>query len=548
MVVVKTKKWLSREEFEELLKISDYLGYDQEYKRFSINVEKAFRNGYSLEDIKELIKDLSLEVEGSLESLKTFFEALTPRLEWDSAKGLIKIHVPKGAYFKLRNILSSLGAYKSAETPEALVFNLYPHRLKLLVEQSQRAGISFEDPYKLTSEKPLPFKPELKNIELRDYQKEALEKWLSNNGQGIIALPTGAGKTIIAIAALVSKPVKTLIIVYTKEQMFQWKDFIIRTTNLPSSMVGLVYSESKQLAPVTVTTYQSGFRQINSISPFFDQLIVDEVHHLPAEKFRYIAIHSIARYRMGLSATPVREDGKHEELFPLLGGIIYYKTPEELVEKGYLARYVIKTIRVKMTPEEKKEYMQLRNQFQALAKGRKFEEIVEDASRGDPSAIEALRIHGRIKNLLAHSETKINKAIEIAMRELEKGSKIIIFTQFVDQAEKIAEKLGGFLLTGEIPASERKKALEAFKKADKGVLVVTTVGDEGLDIPDANVGILVSGTGSRRQFIQRLGRLLRPGKKEAVLYELVFEKTSEEYQAYKRKRLELDLEEEEDSS
>lgn len=548
MVVVKTKKWLSREEFEELLKISDYLGYDQEYKRFSINVEKAFRNGYTLEDIEELIKDLSLEVEGSLESLKTYFEALTPRLEWDSAKGMIKIHVPKGAYYKLRNILSSLGAYKSAETPEALFFNLYPHRLKLLVEQSQRAGISFEDPYKLTSEKPLPFKPELRNIELRDYQKEALEKWLSNNGQGIIALPTGAGKTIIAIAALVSRPVKTLIIVYTKEQMFQWKDFITKSTNLPSSMVGLVYSESKQLAPVTVTTYQSGFRQINSISPFFDQLIVDEVHHLPADKFRYIAIHSIARYRMGLSATPVREDGRHEELFPLLGGIIYYKTPEELVEKGYLARYVIKTIRVKMTPEEKKEYTQLRNQYLALAKGRKFEEVVEDASRGDPSAIEALRVHSRIKNLLAHSETKINKAIEIAMRELEKGSKIIIFTQFVDQAEKIAEKLGGFLLTGEIPASERKRALEAFKKADKGVLVVTTVGDEGLDIPDANVGILVSGTGSRRQFIQRLGRLLRPGKKEAVLYELVFEKTSEEYQAYKRKRLDLDLEDEEGSS
>jgi len=144
--------------------------------------------------------------------------------------------------------------------------------------------------------------------------------------------------------------------------------------------------------------------------------------------------------------------------------------------------------------------------------------------------------------LLAKSTSKIDKAVEIAREEYEKGNKVIVFTQYVDQAREIARRLEALLLTGDTPEEERKRALQEFKYAQRGILVVTTVGDEGLDIPDANVGILVSGTGSRRQFIQRLGRLLRPkpGGKEAVMYEIILEKTTEEFQARKRKTLNLD--------
>ena len=110
----------------------------------------------------------------------------------------------------------------------------------------------------------------------------------------------------------------------------------------------------------------------------------------------------------------------------------------------------------------------------------------------------------------------------------------------MEQAKEIANRLGGLLLTGETPEADRKNSLELFKKSPRGILVVTTVGDEGLDIPDANVGIIVSGTGSRRQFIQRLGRLLRPKTKGtgAILYEIILEKTPEELQARKRKTME----------
>ena len=135
---------------------------------------------------------------------------------------------------------------------------------------------------------------------------------------------------------------------------------------------------------------------------------------------------------------------------------------------------------------------------------------------------------------------KLEAVERIAREEVERGGKVIVFTQYRRQAEELARRLrplGAHLIHGEMDARRRKAELEAFKRAERGVLVVTTVGDEGLDIPDASVGILVSGTGSRRQFIQRLGRLLRPapGKKRAVLYEIVTAGTSEEYQARRRR-------------
>lgn len=538
MVTLRARKWLDDAEFRELLRISDYLGYEEGVRKFAFNVEKAISNGYRLEDVLNLIRDLGLEMDGSIEELRAQYSSFALRLEWDELRGMVRVFVPKPLYKLTKLALSDSGARRTGEGPNFYIFAIYPIYLERFYNSIKSLGIEVADSG-LLAEKPLAIRPSLRGVQLRDYQSEALSKWEENGGKGIIALPTGAGKTLIAIAALVKKCVRTLIVVYTKEQMFQWRDFILKATDIPSGMVGLIYSESKQPAPITITTYQSGFRHINTLSPRFDMLIVDEVHHLPAEKFKYIAIHSMAKYRMGLSATPVREDGRHEELFPLLGGIIYYKSPDELVARGYLAPYEIRTVKVRLSREEYNEYKELRKAFFALANGKKFEELVELAARGDEKAVEALRIHARMRSILAKSQSKIDKAVEIARAELEKGNKVIVFTQYVDQAKEIAERLGAHLLIGEMPSEERKRHLEEFKKSDRGILVVTTVGDEGLDIPDANVGILVSGTGSRRQFIQRLGRLLRPGKSRAILYEIILERTSEEYQAQRRKKLDL---------
>ena len=518
------------------------MGFENGVKSFRLNLDKAFRNGYTLVDIKNLVCEYSIdcrEVEVKLEEVASNY---TPVFEWISSKGVVKLSIPRSIYGVVKEDLKKYSPRFTGLIEDKVVLEILPYKAPDVYKTLRDKLGNVLDPQNLFTEKPLVIQPELRNIELRPYQKEALEKWIENNYRGVIALPTGAGKSIVALAALTRVNTRTLIIAYTKEQVLQWREFILKYTTIPPHMVGVFYSEEKKLAPVTITTYQSGFRNINTLSPYFGMLIVDEVHHLPAEKFKYIAMHSIAVYRMGLSATPTREDGKHEELFPLLGGIVYYKLPGELVEQGYLAPYKVITVKVKLSKQERELYEQLRKKYRALVGGLKFQEVLELARRGDSRAAEALKIHSEARMLLAKSTSKIDKAVEIAREEYEKGNKVIVFTQYVDQAREIARRLEALLLTGDTPEEERKRALQEFKYAQRGILVVTTVGDEGLDIPDANVGILVSGTGSRRQFIQRLGRLLRPkpGGKEAVMYEIILEKTTEEFQARKRKTLNLD--------
>lgn len=542
MIVFRVKKWLEEDEFKELTRIADYMGFENGVKSFRLNLDKAFRNGYTLVDIKNLVCEYSIdcrEVEVKLEEVASNY---TPVFEWISSKGVVKLSIPRSIYGVVKEDLKKYSPRFIGLVEDKVVLEILPYKAPDVYKTLRDKLGSVLDPQNLFTEKPLVIQPELRNIELRPYQKEALEKWIENNYRGVIALPTGAGKSIVALAALTRVNTRTLIIAYTKEQVLQWREFILKYTTIPPHMVGVFYSEEKKLAPVTITTYQSGFRNINTLSPYFGMLIVDEVHHLPAEKFKYIAMHSIAVYRMGLSATPTREDGKHEELFPLLGGIVYYKLPGELVEQGYLAPYKVITVKVKLSKQERELYEQLRKKYRALVGGLKFQEVLELARRGDSRAAEALKIHSEARMLLAKSTSKIDKAVEIAREEYEKGNKVIVFTQYVDQAREIARRLEALLLTGDTPEEERKRALQEFKYAQRGILVVTTVGDEGLDIPDANVGILVSGTGSRRQFIQRLGRLLRPkpGGKEAVMYEIILEKTTEEFQARKRKTLNLD--------
>lgn len=219
-----------------------------------------------------------------------------------------------------------------------------------------------------------------------------------------------------------------------------------------------------------------------------------------------------------------------------MGGLIYFKTPQELIQKGFLAPFEIIQVKVELTPQEKLEYNKLLNKFRSLAKGRKVSQLLELVKKGEEDAVEAIKVYNELKKLTNLAKKKVEKVKEIV--EKEKGNKILIFTQYVEQAEEIANLLKAFLITGKMSKSERERVLSVFKGIKSGVLVLTTVGDEGLDIPDANVGIIVTGTGSRRQFIQRLGRLLRPSNgKKARLYELVTKGTAEEYQAVKRKEI-----------
>lgn len=538
--IVKTRRWLDDVEFKDVLTIADYVGREGGYSKFLLNPSKILRNGLTFDDVVDVLEKYDFEYNEDLirrlsETLTNVNEVIV-ELSPDGKSIIMKATTYLGSiYESLREFIKYDKVSK--------VFKIMPYAYFRVVKELTSLGFKVVDKTGFNLTQPLPIRAEFKGV-LRDYQKEALERWLSNNSQGIIALPTGSGKTVIGVAAISKLNERTIIVAYTKEQLLQWRDAIVKFTNIPQSIIGMYYSEEKRIAPITLTTYQTAYKYIHELKPYFTFLLIDEVHHLPAEKFKHIAVNSIAPYRMGLSATPYREDGRHVMLFPLMGGVIYYKSPAELAEGGYLAPYRVVTIYVRLTPEERRKYLELLKKYRELVGSSRFEDVLEAAKKGNKAALEALKIHNSIRSLVQKSRSKIEKVKELVEEELSKGNKIIVFAHYVDLAEEIAKNVGAFLLTGDMDREKRENILNRFKHMRSGVLVVTTVGDEGLDIPDASVGVLVAGTGSKRQFIQRLGRLLRPKEgKEAVLYEIVVRGTSEEVQSRKRKSLDLDVDE-----
>ena len=537
-IVFRIREWVDREDFEKLLRFSRYLGREGSSSRFEVDVNKlvaSIRSGeLKPEEVLDLVEGYEAEFEeGSLEDLERVVEEYMPKVvvKRVGREIVLEPHAYLGDAVKG---LREEGVLKYDRSRRVFVLAKPMHFFEVL-NRLRGSGIRVIDETGIKPRQELPIKLEFRG-ELRPYQEEALEAWRKNGFRGVISLPTGAGKTVVAIAAMAELSVRTLIVAFTKEQMFQWRDKILEFTNAPPNMVGLFYGEEKRVAPITVTTYQSAFRYIDQLYPYYSFLIVDEVHHLPADKFRYIAEHSVAIYRMGLSATVVREDGRHVELFPLMGGLVYHKSASELAEEGYLARYKLIVVKVDLTPEEKARYRKLLEEYRRLAKGMTFDQLLALARQGDEQAIKAIKLRTEIRQLVHNAERKLEMVRKIVSEELSRGSKILVFTQYVDQAKKLGELLNAPYITGELDESTRRARLEAFRASRSGVLVLTTVGDEGIDIPDANVGIIVAGTGSRRQYLQRLGRLLRPAPgKEARLYEIVVRDTFEEYESRKRR-------------
>ncbi|MCS7099699.1 MAG: DEAD/DEAH box helicase [Sulfolobales archaeon] len=525
---VRVCRWLSEEEFGEILKYADYVGRIGRCSIFKLNPARIAREDVDVEDLVAFLTDIEAEFdEDRLRSLLRREERVA-ELTYRSNYVYVKFN-----FFLGDELRDSLSEFKPRYVRGESAFLVHPMHYASFVEMLRRRGIAVVDRTGFLSRAKLDASVELK-ISLRDYQREALERWVKNGCRGIVALPTGSGKTLIAIAAIAETGERALIVVITKDHVRQWYDEIAKSSTIPLELVGFYYSEQKRVAPITIATYQSAFRYIGRLAPHFSLLIIDEVHHLPADKFKRIALGSPAPKRLGLSATPYREDGRHAELFPLMGGVVYYRSPAELAEAGFLARYEIVTVKVGLKPDEKKKYLELKKKFKNLVGEAKFDDILEAARRGDEKAVEALKLVTEMRKIFQMSRSKVEKVREVV--EKERGSKIIVFAHYVELAKEIAREVGGLLLTGETETSKREEVLRTFRESKEGILVVTTVGDEGLDIPDASVGILVAGTSSPRQFAQRLGRLLRPGPgKVAKLYEVITRGTAEELHSKRRR-------------
>ncbi len=513
-------EWLSEDEFRELLAALDYDGRRAGCSVFKVSVEKLARNLDRLDDILVILKKYA---EDPLQALSAVEEALLLVKRVDllphSDGYILRSRVRIGDVLASR---LTRDAYRYDKTLQGFIVKAYA--ILDAIEALEENGFRIYDAEGILRCNDIDVEF---NASLRPYQEEAVKTWLSKK-RGVIVMPTGSGKTIVAIAIMAALRCRSLVIVYTREQMQQWREKILEFTSLRAYDIGLYYGEEKRIAPITIATYHSASRHIGELASRFKLLVVDEAHHLPANTFRKIALTSLAPYRLGLSATPYREDGLHEYLFKLMGGIVYSISAEELAKQGYIASYETVIVRVPLSSEEKRIYKGLVEKLSMYPDLRSL-----DPSLLDPSQVkQAYQLVSRLRRFLSSTKSKIRAAVEIALQELEKGSKIIIFTEYVDVAEALAKELKAFLLTGKQNSVQRRISLEGFRRASSAILVTTTVGDEGLDIADANTGILLSPLVSKRQLIQRLGRLLRPGPgKVARLYILVAKGTFEERRA-----------------
>lgn len=354
------------------------------------------------------------------------------------------------------------------------------------------------------------------NFKAREYQEMAVTSLLGNGekgtGFGTIVLPCGSGKTIVGLVAMSRLQTRTLILCPNVQSVHQWINEIRSKTNLDPSLIGEYSGDVKEIKPITVSTYQiltyrkPGEDEYLHFSLLRDGnwgfIIYDEVHMLPAPVFRITAeLQSV--YRLGLTATLIREDGREDEVFSLVGPKRFDTPWSELAEQGYIAEAYCHEIRVSLREEDEVKY--------ALAKKR-----------------EKYRI----------ASTNINK-LEVVDYLVKKHSSdsIIVIGQYIEQLEDIQKRFKWPIVTGKTSNKARDEIYQKFRDKEIKVLIVSKVANFAIDLPDCSVAIQVSGTfGSRQEEAQRLGRILRPKEKESHFYTIITEFSEEEEFAMNRQK------------
>jgi len=423
-------------------------------------------------------------------------------------------------------------------TPDSRTNYLYSNGInyKKITEYLNGKNIKYDD--RVLDLLPLNNLPKIK-VKLRDYQLEAIENWCLEK-MGSIVLPTGAGKTIIGlkIIEIVNSP--TLIIVPTLDLIKQWTKILSRNFDIE---IGNIGGGIENIQPITVSTYDSAYIKAAWIGNKFLLIVFDEVHHLPAPSYRLIAETFVAPYRLGLTATIEREDHLEQDFPYLIGKSTFQITAKELAENKYLANYIIERKKTFMSSEEYLKYKESMTIYYTCLKkiglkmnsNNAFKRLIM-MSTNNTMARRALVARNNAIDIALNSRSKINEIRKILSEN--KDIKTIIFTQHNKLVYEISNDFLIPFITHKSSKEEREDVLTGFKDGRYKAIVTSKVLDEGIDVPDAQLGILVSGTGSSREFIQRLGRLLRPknDNNEARLIEIISSGTSETVTSERRHR------------
>ena len=377
-------------------------------------------------------------------------------------------------------------------------------------------------------------------LEPRPYQREALAAWRQAGLRGVVALPTGAGKTAVAVQAMSHTGRSTLVVVPTIALLKQWYS-VLSDAFGDSVQVGLLGGGYHEVTPLTVTTYDSAYIHAERYGDRFALVVYDEVHHLPAEKYAIIPKMLLAPYSLGLSATPERPDGGHELLPELVGGICYRRSPEDL-SGTYLAPYELVRIPIELTAHERFEYAQaeavykdfLQKHRLSMRSPEDWQRFILVAATSHSGGREALLAARRRREIQAGAMRK-GVTLENLLRK-HWDDKCIIFTKSVEEVYALSQRFLVPGITYETPARERREILDRFREGRYRAVIASDVLNEGVDVPDANVAVILAGSASHREYVQRLGRILRPKDgKQATLYELVTSGTGEESSSRRRR-------------
>ena len=356
------------------------------------------------------------------------------------------------------------------------------------------------------------------NVEIRDYQKESVDAFLSSGGYGTIVLPCGSGKTIVGIETAVTLKTNTLILCPNVSSVHQWIRELLDKTTLTPDQIGEYSGETKTIKPVTVCTYQVLTYRTKSLDkeetepvyPHFSifsennwgLVIYDEVHMLPAPVFRITAeLQSI--YRLGLTATLIREDGREDEVFSLVGPKRFDTPWAELTQKGFIAKAYCHEVRIPLPHTLELEY--------ALAPKKEKYRIA--------------------------SQNPLKIKVAEAILKKHEGESILIIGQYLEQLQVFRDHFGYPIITGTTSNKKRDELYDKFRSGEEKVMIVSKVANFAVDLPDASVAIEISGSfGIRQEEAQRLGRILRPKARDSHFYTIVTEYSQEEEFASNRQK------------
>lgn len=418
--------------------------------------------------------------------------------------------------------------------PRIRQWRSYAQHYREILTQLHRSGHPYEDRAKAYG-----------NLELRHrllrtphpFQTEGLEAWRQAGRRGLVVLPTGAGKSYLAELAMIDAARASLIITPTLDLMNQWHD------NLSSAFeqeIGLLGGGYHELRAITVSTYDSAHLYMERYGDRFGLLIFDECHHLPSPTYSYAAQCAMAPFRLGLTATPERSDGAHRLLDSLVGPEIYRRDIKDLAGE-FLAEYQVIRLEVELPEAEFEAYQEARACFRAFLEAYKipisapdgFRRFLRLSTRSEEGR-EAFRAFRRSRTLALAASSKLEVLHRLIRQH--RQERMLIFTHENSMVHEISRRFLVPTITHQTDVKERREILEGFRQGTYPVIATSRVLNEGVNLPSASVGVILSGSGSVREHVQRLGRILRrQGDKQATLYEVVTRRTMEERLSERRR-------------